>query len=423
MLYLRFAPFCCCFFLCLVARAEATSPDVGDEKYIVYWGKMQCELSESTGFMGRVSAPPQQFRSALFMPPKIWRAGHGVTNSPAFVFEKVEVEADAYYPSLEILDRNFGQKAAKGDQFRMSLPDLGGGHIGSIVFEITDDLPPQNRRDLATQLRAVVGNYDVLTDVQWGEHVNLFSQREFYTPTECRQTLMVMPDIMRGAQYEHESITAKISIDLDFTQLEFGYRHGDWADFQRFQEQIKYYQYLLTPGATVFVSLLTDQQYARGFSAKMRLVADDDRRLQFVHKRIVSFEWGPLTVDKIPMYLHSWTDPDGQKVHADAPMTFNFWVNLDVFKEKIDALARQTPIVKVDDQNIRTLRCQATVNDKAFVLQHDQPVPAELIEWLRQLTDKSEGITIAIDALETSDNNFDLSPLTLYFNGRMPPRF
>lgn len=396
--------------------ADGAAPvPVTTSKYIFYWEKHQCTLSESNDYQGHIEISPTGFRQMLLSAPKLWN-GRELLKDLQFKLEGEDVFTSNYTSQLAELDARLGPLAVAGSTLNLTDLLLGDGKKATIRIQIKEDTekplpvygfsPAQEQNQLNTQW---------LDRVVWGrEDIYETSDRDFFTVQEFWQTIRQEPLVEWNPYVEPQTIridvrltsAGKTSMGVVSNLAEMTY-----ADFLN---QLETYRYMVHPGAMVSLNLQTAGQYDQLFKKTMLIVGDQDPRLRLRRKRdqhTLSLRWGEWYEKINGLYLQRLMTPEGDALSADMPITRNSSMTFSERKSLVEdkAWLSQKPVYTIDGEPVSgELTMRVTVSDTISFWVNTRTLESDSLE--QYFKDGLFHYKMAIDSVQIE--GFDLPPMT-----------
>lgn len=295
-------------------------------KYIFYWGKQQCDLSEANAYNAGLEMSPEAFRQMILTAPRLWN-GTTLVQRLTFKINELLVSSQDYLTQLAQIDAKIGPSIKVGNTVKITELSLAEGLWGAIDCRIGLQTEPTavSYGNWSGHINSYL-NENFVDRVTWGrEDIYENSDRNFFTVNEFWQTIRQEPALeWRPFQKPLPlrcmigfTTKEKASFDL-VTPLEEG-------TYSNVLTNLENYRHMVHPGAIVALQLQTAGQYDQLYRKNMFIVADDDPRLRLRNKRDqheLEFHWGDIWTEKIPgLYLQRFTTPQGESILADPPIT------------------------------------------------------------------------------------------------------
>lgn len=340
-----FALFVACQ-LCFIANAsafqlaDAAPPAPGTEsRFIFYWGKFQCNLSEANNYHGSLQLTVSDFRQIMLGPPKVWD-GKALNSWLKFNLEGFAVSADTYLNQLAKMDAWLTPKLKPGQTIRLDGMSLTAGIEGVISFELQDEEKsptPTLFGNSPRQLSNYV-NDNMVEHVSWGrDDIMETFNRDFFTIREVWQTLRQEPAVTWPGTTSVPLRATVAFVSPNRTSYSV-VSELEKEPYSQFLNSLELFSYMVQAGSMVTLSLETAAQYELIYKKTLRVVADNDPRLRlrrFRDLHRLSFNWGVWHEDLGSLYLHDQVMADGRRVQSDQPVASSTTVS---FGEKSDSL-------------------------------------------------------------------------------------
>lgn len=394
------------------------------EKYIFYWGSLQCDLTETNGYKGAISLPPAAFRRMLLQPPRLWD-GKMLLKSFQFDLEGKRIDTENYLPQLGDLDVAFGQKVVPGQVLRLGGLRLDTRIEARIDFQI---IAPEQKdeKSARTNWSPFPSNYvntRLVSRVVWGrEDAYDVSNRDFFTVAEFWQTVRLMPVVEWQPYSTPQGVTASIRFpDLATSSFSLTARL-DEEDYRRLLGNLDNYKHLAHPGATVDLALFAAESYTELFQKTMTLVTDNDPRLALRRNRdqhMLVLQMGKWQEKIQDLYLFYARDAQGQLIPVDQPISRRSGYSTVDPK----ALFSGPFEVWIDGSPVPGASCRLTVSGDTFRLQTGETLPDTLVQTISRLAQKDA--KILLDSFSVPGYDLPAIDITLsYYNpfDRLPVR-
>jgi len=400
--------------------ADATPPPPHTaEKYILYWGKQQVDLTEVNGYKSQVNIPPDAFRQMILNPPKLWN-GKSLVKSFRFKLDETSLNTDDYIANLAQLDAAIGPTIKTGNVFRLSMLPLSAGTFGAVDFLL-------EQRDEETVLygnapgqRKVTLNNALVERVVWGrEDILETTNRDFFTVREFWQSIRQEPVVLWQFNQNPQALRCVVDFTTkDKTTLGL-VANLDETPYSGFLEKVEPYQHMVHPGSTVSLKLQTAGQYELLYQKNMSIVADDDPRLRLRGSRDyhnLEIRWGSWFEKISDLYLLSVDNGAGEKLSVDPAIAQN--AGITFADDSISRWAVSKPICRIDGMPASgNLAFRALVNDSLAFQVHSASYNADTVAaFFNQFETGVEKIRIDSIAVE----GYELPPMVfvVYNMGR-----
>ena len=324
-------------------------------KYIFYWSKFQCELSEENGYKGKMEIPANEFRQILTNSPKLWD-GISINYQLTFKLEKMPVSGSEYLTQLEKLDTYITPKIKAGYTITLSDLQLGQGLTGTIDIMLSD-----GEQEVRNSQADYFSRYDhpYLNDVwiepaSWGrEDIYNNSNRDYFSIREFWQNIRQEPVLVWKDFIKPKPLRCIIGIvSEDNTNISLADRLDDVL-YQDLIALLEPYKHLIRPGTKIDLELQSADQYEKLYKKTMWLVSDNDPRLTLQRDRDlhqVDINWGAWHERFEGLYLRSFNTPDAGMLLADKPVKRNSAISYKEDEHQFPA--ESEPEIKIDDIRI-----------------------------------------------------------------------
>jgi hypothetical protein len=325
------------FFYLLVALPATFAFQVADgtrpsnppaAKYIFYWGKYQCDLTENTQYKGALKLSAAECRQLLVSQPKVW---NGTTLLPriSFKLEGIKVDAATYDNQIATLDAALSPHLKNGNVLHLTDLTLAEGTVGSIdiALHLLHERQETVIRGSSPFQRNVQLNDQFLDRAIWGrEDVYTISDRDFFTTREFWQNIRQEPVVEWKSYVKPQALRAEIhftSKDLNTVSV---VQNLDEISYSDLPEWLDKYHHFVHPGAIVTWQLRTAAQYDLLYQKVWSIVDENDPRLRLRRKRDqheVELVWGTWQ-ERIPeVYLTPLEDASGAIINPNKPVASN----------------------------------------------------------------------------------------------------
>ncbi len=319
------------------------------EKYILYWGQQQVDLTEANGYKSQQSIAPEGFRQMLLNPPKLWN-GKSLLKSFRFKLDETSLNTDDYIENLAQLDAAISTKIKVGNVLSISMLPLSEGTFGVIDFLIEPrDEEPTLFGNAPRQRRAFLNNY-LVDRVVWGrEDILETTNRDFFTVREFWQSIRQEPVVLWQFNQKPQALRCVIDFTTkDKTSLGMSANLEDMP-YSIFLEGFEPYRHMIHPGSSVSLELQTVGQYELLYEKNMSIVADDDPRLRLRGSRdyhSLEIRWGSWFEKMSDLYLLSMEDGTGKKTSLDPAIAQNSAMTFET--DSIGRWIMPKPICSID---------------------------------------------------------------------------
>lgn len=398
MLCLFFGP---CLFAWQIADGSPPATFNSGSKYIFYWGKLQCELTPNSGYIGKMSCSTSEFRQMLHSTPYLW-TGTSMAQSIAFKLEGQPVAATRggmdYQALIGRLDETIGKKASAGQVLQLTELQLEEGIYGRIDLIIENPDDGGKSQPFAASPASNMLNTRFLQQVVWGrEDIYENSNRDFFSENEFWQTIQQLPFVEWSSYAEPQPVRASIRFS-DQGETVFGVRTNlEAAAYRGTVESLSNYRHLVAPGSIVTLSLHTANQYDRLFEKNMYIVPDNDPRLALRRDRdthTLKIKWSGWAQIIDNLYLLNLSDAAGNAIIADPPMAIRDLIRED----ELATILSSRPEFWIDGQAVTDMRFHLTTPLQSLVINPDDQMP-EMLMSPQQDSILRDGFRLQIDSL------------------------
>ena len=397
-----------------LADGAAPAP-VTTAKYIFYWEKNQCALTQSNDYQGHIELSATSFRQMLLSAPKLWN-GHELLKDLHFSLEGYTISTLNYLGQLAELDARLGPLAVTGNTLNLTDLLLDDGKKAAIRIQIKEDTekpppvygfsPAQDQNQLNTQW---------LDRVVWGrEDIYETSDRDFFTVQEFWQTIRQEPLVEWNPYVEPQTIRIDVRLtSAGKTSMGVVANLAEMT-YSDFLTQLETYRYMVHPGATISLNLQTAAQYDQLFKKTMLIVGEQDPRLRLRRKRdqhTLSLRWGEWYEKINGLYLQNLITPQDDTLSADRPISRNSSMTFTDGKSLVEdkAWLSQKPVYTIDGEPVSgELTMRVTVSDTITFWVNTRTFESDSLEQYFK-----EGLfhyKMAIDSIQIE--GFDLPPMT-----------
>lgn len=347
--------------------ADGAPPSaVPTAKYIFYWGKQQCDLSEANGYKGQIAISPTGFRQMMVNAPKLWN-GTTLLKDFTFTLDEMAVVTADYLTQLASLDASLSPKLILGNTITIKDLSLSAGSSGSISFllEENEEYPGRQYTNSPSQRRNILNSY-FLDNAVWGrDDIYETSDRDFFTVREFWQNIRQQPAV--EWKYYQAPITLR-SVVTFTTKDKASYGIAEVLEdgaYPAMLEMLEPYRHMAHPGAIVTLELQTAGQYDLLYKKTMHIVADDDPRLRLRRKRDqhkLGLQWGAWSENIPELYLLQLSNPQGETMSADAPISWG--TTISFAQESLNNWGKTKPEYWIDDERVSgNLSFRVTISD------------------------------------------------------------
>ncbi|MBL7826543.1 MAG: hypothetical protein JNJ57_07935 [Saprospiraceae bacterium] len=367
--------------MCLQAGAyqlaDARPPAPVSMKYIFYWGKHQCDLSENNQYHGKMAITVGEFRQIMLNLPNLWNGKELVANL-TFKLEGATVVVSDYLAQLAQLDAYLSQRIKRGSTLLITELPLHDGIQGNI------DIQLKEKDDVETTVFGYSSSQDMnqmntvfFERVVWGrEDIYETSDRDFFTVREFWQTIRQEPLVEWHPYIEPRALRVDLQLTTkELTSFSVVAKLGE-EPYASYVSRLETYKHMINPGATVILNLQTAAQYELMYRKTMFIVEEGDPRLRLRKKRDqheVKLRWGAWSEKIKGLYLQTATGTNGERIPTDKPISRNSgltFANSKMFYE--ENLWHQTaPEFFVDDEPVSgDVAFQVTLSDSVSFWVH-----------------------------------------------------
>lgn len=356
------------------ADGNAKTP-VRATKFIVYWDKHQCDLTEGNAFRAELSMSSGAFRQMLLHAPKFWD-GTKLVREFSFKLEDRRIATTDYASLIARLDADFGEKATPGKVFIVSDLPLANGLKGSIDIRIID---PEQKKDVAPvrgswASNAPYLNKTLLETVVWGrDDLSRISDRDFITVSEFWQMIQLQPYV--GWQAWAEPLNLRVGVQFQSAEQGnfgvFGQLDENPDGYQQVLDQLQPYKHLARPGTAVSLSLQTAAQYEDLYKKRLMLVPDSDQRLLLRRSRnthTLKFYWEHIFMQLEDLYMTTYETTSGEFRPVDEPVARV--ASLSFIDSMAPDMFTEAPYILVDGREVEGLSFRARIGEHVFAV-HD----------------------------------------------------
>lgn len=394
-------------FLFLIGIAASSSAQFADgnaktparsTKYIVYWDKHQCDLTESNAYQGELSMSAGAFRQMLLHAPKFWD-GTKLVRDFSFKLEGRRISTADYASLIARLDADFGEKAVPEKIFKVSDLPLASGLKGGIAIRIID---PEQKKDVAPargnwSSNAPYLNTSLLETVVWGrDNLTRISDRDFITVAEFWQMIQLQPYV--GWHAWAEPLNLRVGVQFQSPEQGnfgvFGQLDENPDGYQQFLDQLQPYQHLARTGTSVSLSLQTAGQYEDLYRKRLVLVPDGDQRLLLRRSRdthSLSFYWEHIFTKIDDLYMSTYQTESGATMPVDEPMARV--ASLSYIDSMAPDMFTEAPYCLVDGQKVEGLSFRIRIGDRSFSVRDTGTLHPDIAGLLVQ-----EGLDAELDS-------------------------
>lgn len=327
-LRILFCALFCPFIASAFQLADAAPPQAHNtEKYILYWGKQQVDLTAANGYNSQVSLSPDAFRQMILNLPKLWD-GKSLVKSFSFKLDETTLNTATYLDQFAQLDADIGSKIKVGNTLKLRSLSLSNGARGAIDFLI-------EQRDEETVVlygnapgqRKTTLNNALVERVVWGrEDILASSNRDFFTVREFWQSIRQEPVVLW--QYNLVPQPLRCVVDLvSKDKVSMGFAANlEEIPYSSFLESVEPYRHMVHPGSAVSLKLQTAGQYDQLYQKNIIIVADDDPRLRLRGSKDyheIDLNWGSWRERISELYLLSGENKAGEKIPVDLAIARN----------------------------------------------------------------------------------------------------
>jgi hypothetical protein len=379
------------------ADASAKTP-ARNAKYIVYWDKHQCDLTEGNAFRGELVMSPGVFRQMLLHAPKFWD-GSKLVREFSFKLEGRRISTAEYASLIARLDADFGEKASPGKIFKATDLPLASGLKGSIDIRITD---PEQKKDVAPargnwSSNTPYLNTTLLETVVWGrDDLSRISDRDFITVSEFWQMVQIQPYI--GWQTWAEPLNLRVGVQFQSPEQGnfgvFGQLDENPEGYRQLLDQLQPYKHLARPGAAVSLSIQTAAQYEDLYRKRLVLVPDGDQRLLLRRSRdthSLSFYWEHIFTRLDDLYMSTYQTASGATLPVDEPLARV--ASLSYVDSMAPDMFTEAPYCLVDGRKVDGLSFRVKIGDRFFTVRDTGALHPDIARLLVQ-----EGLDAELDS-------------------------
>lgn len=382
-------------------------------KFIFYWGKLQCDLSETNQYRGIYRCTAADFRQILHSTPYLW-TGDQMAERVSFQLESHRVIATRgtfdYTSLIGKLDEAIGQKVVDGQTLQITGLQLNEQISGRIDLFIeaseTKDQGVVYRRPPPGASNML--NTEFLEMVVWGrEAIYENSNRDFFSETEFWRTVQQFPAVEWAPDIQPGAVRASIQVK-DIGDASFDLRaHLEAPYYQQMVENLNNYRHLIKPGSRITLALHTVEEYERLYEKNMYLVADNDPRLALRKNRnthTFRMEWAGWEESAEQVYLLQVKDANGNPLTVDPTISLASTTMTDV----LAAMMGEGPTFWIDGHLAPDISFRLQTPAGAVRIDAGQGIPDTLIAALNRAP--LERYEIKIDSLQMA--GYDLSALS-----------
>lgn len=410
----------CSFTLTIFTRAfafqvaDGTPPSTAPAaKYIFYWGKHQCDLSEANGYKASLSLTAGNFRQKLTSEPKLWN-GKELLKHLTFKLEDISVSVDNYSSQVAALDARLIPLAKPGKVIHLTALQLDEGVMGAIDFTIQAMDAEEEKMVVSyssTRNNTFI-NDQFLDNAVWGrEDIYETKDRDFFTVSEFWQTIRQEPVATWKTFVKPELLRTEINFaakDLTSFGLVTNLEEGAYRDML---QNLEHYRYMVQPGSTISLELKTAAQYDLLYKKMMVIVADNDPRLRLRRKRDqheFRLKWGEWEERAEELYFSELSDVNGEAIQINRPISRNS--ALGFFDDRRINWGKTKPECLIDGEPVSgNLRFRVTVADSVIFQVDAANYEADSIMRLFARTDLVIN-TLRIDSVQVE--GYNLPPMT-----------
>jgi len=406
-------------------------------KYIFYWGKMQCELLETTGYQGTIEVPANLFRESVFAMPYLWN-GKRVCDTLRFKLENNWIESikeqkEQYLEYQAVIDQKFARDAQAGQVFQITGLALDEHLTGNISITILPEkAADKHYRRFPGGDQPIVVMKEWLDYFNWGLFITENMQRDYFTVEEVINTIKTEP-VFLWNQYKVPD-GMEVHIGAVDTRIDFPTTVADIEKFpyKKFSAQfLKSYGHLIQPGINIEFGLRTLHQRHLEMRARMIVVEDDDPRLKLRRTRDghqLTIKWDELSGVCKSLYLKQLPNNKGEKISCDPEITFFLsgvppklqpGQPIIAFPPQpgnyLTQIFTSLPVFTVDEVDLGNLSFDILYKAQTWHIGAGELLPASLQEVLNEEAKNGETTALLILKNISGSDYFDLSPLTFNF--------
>lgn len=383
-----------------LADGARPAPNTSD-KYILYWGNLQADLTRANNFHVTAELTVQDFRQMLLHQPKLWNGkvlvAQVVFRLDGHPLTATRTEQD-YVTRLGWLDETFGRPATEGQVLHLTDLRLDEATTGSIDIRLKEPEQQPSKDVVVWQSNTTsMLNTQLLEQVAWGrEDILEISNRDFFTENEFWQIIRLEPFVVWNPYVTQREVRVSIRIATRALTEQGFVSMLESNAYRSMVDNVGNYKHLVRPGSLATLTLLTDQ-HDRLYEKALNIVADSDPRLTLRRNRdthTLKIKWGALEQTLRNLYLiGDMRDLSGQLVSVDDPRDMRLTINFGELKSMLG----QRPALWIDDQIVSDLGFNLSAGDWSVQIPPGEQMPDSLVN-----TDIPTKATLRLSGLQAS---------------------
>ena len=383
-----------------LADGARPAPNTSD-KYILYWGNLQADLTRANNFHVTAEITVQAFRQMLLHQPKLWNGkvlvAQVVFRLDGHPLTATRTEQD-YVTRLGWLDETFGRPATEGQVLHLTDLRLDEATTGSVDIRLKEPEQAPSKDVVVWQSNTTsMLNTQLLEQVAWGrEDILEISNRDFFTENEFWQIIRLEPFVVWNPYVPQREVRASIRIATRALTEQGFVSMLESNAYRSMVDNVGNYKHLVRPGSLATLTLHTDQ-HDRLYEKALNIVADNDPRLTLRRNRdthTLKIKWGALEQTLRNLYLiGDMRDLSGQLVSVDDPRDMRLTINYGELKSMLG----QRPALWIDDQIVSDLGFNLSAGDWSVQIPPGEQMPDSLVN-----TDIPTKATLRLSGLHAS---------------------
>lgn len=300
-------------------------------KYIFYWGKMQCELLDTSGYRASIEVPANVFRESVFAMPYLWN-GKVVCDTIQLRLEDYDItsiksQKEQYLDYQAVIDQKIARDAKAGQVFHIRNLTTGGAFTGGVEIKILPGkTADKSYRRFPAGDQPIVVNKEWLDYFNWGPFITENMQRDYFTVEEVINTIKTEPVFLWNQYKVPDGMEVQIGPVVSGVDFPTSVANVENIDYEKFAGQfLASYGHLIQPGISMEFGLRTINQRHMEMRARMVVVEDNDPRLKLRRSRDshhLIFQWGDIIYHANSLYLKQLTNNNGEKISCDPEINF-----------------------------------------------------------------------------------------------------